>query len=211
MIQIIEENDFFILLIKPEGYSVHNQSPSVAEHLKKSGFAPHFVNRLDQDTSGLVLVARTPELHAPLSLALENGEKFYRALLRGAWKNPDLQVMWSWPISDKAEGRDNPQGKSQDRVRAETKVRVVRSNPYFTEVEAELITGRQHQIRKHAALSKHPIVGDQRYNEKKYNAKINQMYQSERMHLHAEKLVFNFNNKNYAFEHKYNLDQFFSA
>lgn len=210
MIKIIEENKSFIVLIKPAGHSVHNQSPSVAEFLKKNNKALHFVNRLDQETSGLMLVGKTPEMHNSLSEALEDGKKYYRALLRSPWTQNEKEILWSWPISDKAEGRDNPKGLSADRQEAATQVQILRSNKYFTEVYIELMTGRQHQIRKHSAIAKHPVVGDKRYNDKKYNENIAKLYKVNRMHLHAEKIEFNFENKDYKYENKYNLDLFFS-
>ena len=209
MIKILEENDFFIVLRKPEAFSVHNQSPSVAEFLTARKKPLHFVNRLDQETSGLMVVAREPEGHLELADSLENGKKFYRALLRSPWKASEKSVLWKKPISDKAEGYKNPQGLSAHRVDASTKVQIVRSNQYFTEIYAELLTGRQHQIRKHAAIAKHPVVGDPRYNEKKYNDNIAKHYAVKRMHLHAEKLEFSFRGKNYVFEDPYKLDVFF--
>lgn len=195
--------------MKPEGYSVHNQSPSVVEYLKKASKPVHFVNRLDQETSGLMIVAKKPENHELLAEALEHGQKFYRALLRGAWDKPEKNLTWVWPISDKAEGRQNPKGISADRQEAQTKVQVLRSNKFFTEVYIELMTGRQHQIRKHAAIAKHPIVGDPRYNDKKYNDNIAKLYGAKRMQLHAEKLEFSFEGKDYSFEAKYSLNDFF--
>ena len=209
MIKILEENKSFIVLLKPEGYSVHNQSPSVAEYLKKAKKPVHFVNRLDQETSGLMIIAKTPELHAILAESLENGQKFYRALLRGSWTKPEKNLLWSWPITDKAEGRQNPKGISADRQEAQTKIQVLRTNKFFTEVFIELLTGRQHQIRKHAAIALHAVVGDPRYSDKKYNDGIAKIYNVKRMHLHAEKLIFTFENKPYTFEAKLSLDDFF--
>ncbi|MBY0554771.1 RNA pseudouridine synthase [bacterium] len=211
MIQIVEENKYFIVLIKPEGFSVHNQSPSVAEWLKKASKPLHFVNRLDQDTSGLMVVAKDPEWHNPLAEALDEGQKFYRALLRNPWKKDDKDVTWSWAISDKAEGRQNPKGISSERQEATTQVNVLRTNQYFTEVYIELMTGRMHQIRKHAAIAGHPVVGDSRYNDKKYNENIAKLYNNSRMHLHAEKLMFTFEGKDYDYEKPYRLDQFFKV
>jgi 23S rRNA-/tRNA-specific pseudouridylate synthase len=209
--QLIDENEDFFVIYKPEGLSVHNQYPSLSEQLTLAKKALHFINRLDLETSGLMVVAQRPELHAPLAEALENGQKFYRALLRSPWKQSQQELLWSWPISDKAEGRKNPQGVASDRVKAETKVQIVRSNQYFTEVYLELLTGRQHQIRKHSALANHPIVGDPRYNEDKYNANIQKFYGNTRMLLQAEKLNFNFNNKDYTYQQDLNLNAFFTA
>lgn len=211
MIKIIEENKFFIVLLKPEGYSVHNQSPSVAEYLKKLNKPVHFINRLDQETSGLMIISKSPDMHELLAESLDAGQKFYRALLRGGWDKPEKKPMWSWPITDKAEGRQNPKGISADRLEAQTKVQVIRSNKFFTEVYIELLTGRQHQIRKHAAIAKHAVVGDPRYSDKKYNDGIAKLYNVKRMHLYAEKLVFTFENKDYSYEVKASLDNFFKT
>lgn len=208
-IQIVENNTYFLLICKPAGLSVHNQSPSVADWLQAQELPRHFVNRLDQETSGLMLIAKKPELHGELAEALDHGKKIYRALLRSPWKSSESELVWESPISDKAEGRLNPQGKAADRVAAGTAVKIVRTNQYFTEVTAELLTGRQHQIRKHAAIAKHPIVGDKRYNEEKYNKNIEKFYGNKRMLLHAERLHFSFRGTDYEFFNSFDLSSFF--
>lgn len=209
MIQFLEENHFFIVLNKPPGMSVHNQSPSLVEELNALKKPIHFVSRLDQETSGLMVIAKDPELHEVLAEALQNGLKQYRALLRSPWKKDEKSQTWSWPLTDQAEGWKNPQGITAKRVECETRIEVVRTNQYFTEITATLATGRQHQIRKHAALAKHPVVGDKRYNESKYNEQITKFYKTTRMHLHAEKVKFEFKGKQYEFKNHHNLDVFF--
>ncbi len=209
MIQILAETEFFIVIIKPPGFSVHNQSPSLVEYLQKMKKPIHFVNRLDQETSGLVLVAKKPEYHQQLAEALEQGTKQYRALLRGPWKKTEQKVTWSAPLTDQAEGRKNPKGLSAERLPCTTLVEVVRTNAYFTEIKAELLTGRQHQIRKHAAIAGHPIVGDNRYNDSKYNRGIAEKYGVARSHLHAERISFEFEGKNWEYKNPYSLDPFF--
>lgn len=210
MVQILEENDFFLVLTKPSGYSVHNQKPSLVEFLTEQKKPLHFVNRLDQDTSGLMVVAQKPELHAELATSLESGRKIYRALLRGTWKNPRPELKVNLPLTDKAEGRDNPQGIANERKACETIFTLLRTNAYFSEVTAEILTGRQHQIRKHAALLKQPIVGDNRYGNPKDNERLEKFYKVSRLQLHAEKLEFTFKDKNFKFEIPYSLDLFFS-
>ena len=209
MIKIVEENEFFLVLVKPATYSVHNQKPSLVEELTAKKKPIHFVNRLDQETSGLMVVAKLPEYHEDLAQSLQEGRKLYRGLLRGPWKQKSDKLILTKPLSDKAEGRKNPQGLADDRSPCETHLEKVRSNAYFTEVVAEIMTGRQHQIRKHCALIKQPLVGDKRYNDKDYNARIGKLYGVERMHLHAEKLEFKFKNKNYEFKNAYSVDLFF--
>lgn len=210
MVQILEENEFFLVLIKPSGHSVHNEKPSLVEFLIEHKKPLHFVNRLDQETSGLMVIAQKPEYHAELSNSLEKGHKFYRALLRGAWKHPNAELRVDFPITDKAEGRDNPQGLSADRKAATTILTLQKTNAYFSEVIAEILTGRQHQIRKHMALIKQPIVGDSRYGNPKDNERLEKIYGEARTQLHAEKLQFSFREKNYDFTNSYALEKFFT-
>ncbi|OFZ30226.1 MAG: hypothetical protein A2622_10320 [Bdellovibrionales bacterium RIFCSPHIGHO2_01_FULL_40_29] len=209
MIQILQENDFFIVLNKPPGVSVHNEKPSLLDFLQSQKRPPHFVSRLDRETSGLMIVAKTALLHETLSEALQQGTKTYRALLRNQWRESESN-QWAWPLTDKAEGRDNPQGKTAERLPCESHVQVIRSNKFFTEAAITILTGRQHQIRKHSALAKHPIVGDGRYNDKKYNDMIADRYKISRMWLHAECLQFKLQDQDFKFENKINLDTYFS-
>ncbi len=200
MKMIVEENSFFIVVNKPEGYSVHNEKPNLIDVLNDLKLPTHFVNRLDNVTSGLVVIAKSPELHKPLSEALEKGQKTYRALLRAAWKTTDTNFVWNTPLSDKAEGRKNPQGIAKDRKACLTEGSVVRTNKYFTEALLEIKTGRQHQIRKHACINNCAIVGDPRYNDVAYNLKIVETYKIDRMFLHAESLNFKFKDQVYNFK-----------
>lgn len=205
MISVLEDNAFFLVIDKPEGVSVHNEKPSLLDWLIEHKLPQNFVNRLDQQTSGLVVIARKPEYQESLQQALKEGQKIYRALLRGGWKNKALTLKWDFPLSDKAEGRKNPQGKSSDRKECLTLVTVVKTSQHVTEVLCEIKTGRQHQIRKHAALAKHPIIGDSRYNDASYNEKLAKIYGTTRMFLHAEEIKFNFQGKEYHIKSTKNI------
>lgn len=225
MIEILDENDFFCIINKPAGISIHNESPSVQDFLVKLNKPAHFVNRIDQETSGLIVIAKKAELQAGLVDSLQLGKKYYRALLRGKLtsqnSNPqksdsrnlnttdEQKIIWTKPLSDKSEGRTLPEGKKSDQKPCETHVTILRQNQYFTEISAQILTGRQHQIRKHCCLAKHPIVGDKRYNDGKYNQKIDTLFKVSRMHLYAVELEFNFKNKNYSYKLDINLDHFF--
>lgn len=213
MLQILLENAFFIVITKPSGVSVHNDTNSVAEWLKTQGNPLHFVNRLDRETSGLLLVAKKPELHAPLAAAIEDGRKIYRALLCGGWKNPkDRKVHWTWALTDQAEGYKNVQGSFENLKDCLSLVELQRTNTYFSEVLVELKTGRQHQIRRHAVLHGQAIVGDNRYGNEKHNQKLAQIYRqnSLRLQLHAETLKFRFDHENFELKDPhFSLDMFF--
>ncbi len=213
MLQILMENAFFIVISKPSGISVHNDDDSVAVWLQKQNKPGHFVNRLDRETSGLMIVALKPEFHEPLASAINDGQKIYRALLCGAWKNPKVsKVEWSWPLTDQAEGYKNVQGEKAGQKTCLSLAELQRNNAYFSEVLIELKTGRQHQIRRHAVLSGQAIAGDNRYGNQKHNEKLAQIYKQSplRLQLHAEQLKFKFDGIDQDFSDKnFSLEQFF--
>ncbi len=200
----------WIAIDKPAGMSVHNDADgsdaiqivrtwlessdpealkaATATHWEKAKFPPAPVHRLDRETSGILLLATRRDEATKLQQAMEKREsrKIYRAILRG--KLREESGKWHWPLSDKAEGRMNPQGKAADRKDCETRFRVLRANDHLSEIELELITGRQHQIRRHAALAKHAVVGDKRYGDMKHSNLIAKLFGVERMLLHASSL-----------------------
>lgn len=192
---IIEKSKNWVIINKPAGISVHNEAGDVRSLLKKQLHPGTFddiypVHRLDKETSGILVVATEGETAAALAEQFQNhkAEKFYYAVLRGAMPVSSEFQEWATPISDKAEGRKNPQGLLKDRVQAKTLYKVLKSNKFFSLVEFQLMTGRQHQIRKHAALAKHAIVGDTRYGDQKYNDRMAEIYGTDRMFLHAFRL-----------------------
>lgn len=204
---IIEKNKHWLIIDKPPGISVHNESHDVRALLKaqlhKGTFHDIYpVHRLDKETSGLLLVATEQETAALLSDQFQShkAEKSYYAVLRGAMPVSDEWIDWKFPISDKAEGRKNPQGLLKDRIDAHSQVKVLESNAFFSLVEVRLLTGRQHQIRKHAALAKHAIVGDNRYGDEKYNEKMAGIYGADRMFLHAFRLSLDIGKRKQTFE-----------
>lgn len=204
---VIEKSKDWLIINKPPGISVHNEAGDVRSILKKQLHPGTFhdiypVHRLDKETSGILVVATEQEAAANLSEQFQNhkAEKMYYAVLRGGMDISEEWQEWAFPISDKAEGRKNPQGLLKDRIEAKTLYRVLDSNKYFSLVELRLLTGRQHQIRKHAALAKHAIVGDSRYGDPKYNDKMAQIYKTDRMYLHAFRLSLPIGGRTQTFE-----------
>lgn len=204
---IVAKSKNWLIVDKPPGISVHNEAGDVRSILQKqlpsgSFHDIHPVHRLDKETSGLLLIATEQKTAAALAEQFQEHktEKMYYAVLRGSMDVSDNWQEWSMPISDKAEGRKNPQGPLKDRVEAKTRYRVLKSNKFFSLVEVHLLTGRQHQIRKHSAIAKHAIVGDSRYGDPKYNSKMAQLYNTERMFLHAFRLSITIDGKIQTFE-----------
>lgn len=206
-IPIVEKSKNWVVIDKPSGVSVHNEGLDVRVLLKKQLTPGTYhdiypVHRLDKETSGLLVVALEQETAANLSEQFQTHkvEKTYFALLRGEMPVSTDWQEWATPISDKAEGRKNPQGLLKDRIEARTLYKVKESNKYFSLVEVRLLTGRQHQIRKHAALARHAIVGDTRYGDQKYNERMAHIYQTDRMFLHAARLTILMNGYKHSFE-----------
>lgn len=191
-IYIIYQSQNWIAVDKPVGLSVHNnEDPEnllklLEKQLKMMKLYP--VHRLDKETSGVQILALNSEWAANLAQEFEKRavEKIYTGVLRG--KLAEAEGSWKEPLTDKAEGRKNPSGISRERVPCETRFRILKSSNYFTLCEFNLITGRQHQIRKHAAMANHAIVGDPRYGDKNYNSKMAELYKSDRMFLHCSQV-----------------------
>jgi tRNA pseudouridine65 synthase len=203
-IDIIENYEEWIVVNKPAGLSVHNpeDKTNLLKELKEQGFLDfHAVNRLDKETSGIMVLSKNSKVTAELQKTLEHEStsKTYLAILRGAFKEDKLTGTWNDAITNKAEGRKNALGVKAQRVNAVTHYEVLNSNKFLSYVRLTIDTGRQHQIRKHALVHKHEILGDKRYGDKKYNLLIAKQYDIESMTLHAHKLSFKFEDVRYKF------------
>lgn len=189
MISVLFQNDKFVAVDKPVGTSVHDNTDSHAllsvmeAQLKVSKLFP--VHRLDKETSGVQILALNSESARELANEFQKKSvtKLYQGILRGQLGTKS--GVWNQPLTDKAEGRKNPAGISKHRVACETRYTVIKNSKYFTHCEFNLITGRQHQIRKHTALTNHALVGDPRYGDQKYNAKMAALYKTDRLFLHC--------------------------
>lgn len=184
------QNENYLIVDKPVGWSVHNQdqSPNLLEYFLNKGLHVLPIHRLDKETSGVQIFALNEEWARKLSTSFQSRtvKKNYVAVLCGALKQD--HGIWKDSLSDKAEGRKNPAGLSEDRIHCETEFQVLEKNKYFSLVQFNLITGRQHQIRKHSVLNGHALLGDERYGNPKYNEKMAQIYGVSRMFLHCENI-----------------------
>jgi len=130
-------------------------------------FGVHPVHRLDRETSGVILLACRSETFSYFAKQFEdhNARKHYVALLHGELSAPDGKDgwgLWAWPLSQEAGGRFHPEGPGRV-TPCETRFRVLRRSTHYTLIECDLLTGRKHQIRRHARLAGHSVVGDARY------------------------------------------------
>ncbi|MCP3943624.1 MAG: RNA pseudouridine synthase [Desulfobacteraceae bacterium] len=89
-------------------------------------------------------------------------KKQYRALVHGNFESDQARGTWNTPLSKQSGGRTDPKGKGK-KQEAVTRYRVLEQSPHYALLDIELFTGRKHQIRRHAKLACHPVVGDKRY------------------------------------------------
>ncbi|ACE84622.1 23S rRNA pseudouridine(1911/1915/1917) synthase RluD [Cellvibrio japonicus] len=171
-LDIIHEDDDLLIINKQAGLVVHPAAGNYTGTLVNAllNHAPSLVNipragivhRLDKDTTGLMVVAKTLEAHTDLvaQLADRSVSREYEAVAVGA--------MTGGGTVDAPIGRHPLQRKlmavlSQGGKRAVTHYRVAKRYPHHTHIRVKLETGRTHQIRVHMAHVGHPLVGDQTY------------------------------------------------
>lgn len=167
---VLFENDQLLVINKPSGLAVHGGSGvnlGLIEALR-TRYPEHqfleLVHRLDRDTSGAVLIAKSrPALRAlHAQFRDDTVNKIYHMAVFGKW--PKHKAMVDAPLrKNELKSGERMVVVSADGKPSQTGFRVLGRSEHFTLVEAKPITGRTHQIRVHAAFSKHPIVGDDKY------------------------------------------------
>jgi 23S rRNA-/tRNA-specific pseudouridylate synthase len=130
--------------------------------------------------------------------------KRYLALVHGRLEgSTDGQdwIAWNWPLTEAAAGRNDPIGKGH-RMPCTTRCRIVGYSPHYSSIECEPLTGRKHQIRRHAKLAGHPVVGDRRYGSARSLAYLLRQHDFNRLALHAHSLTIRLpgENKNTTFK-----------
>lgn len=137
------------------------------------------VNRLDMNTTGLMVVAKNPFSHYNLMMQMEDGnfKKKYHAVVDGVFPYDEVVVEKHIKTDENNQIKkrvcDDDEGEY-----AKTIFKKVLATEKFSIVEAELITGRTHQIRLHLAYLGYPIVGDTLYNDKTYEGVDRQLLHS---------------------------------
>jgi len=148
---------------------------------------PGIVHRLDRDTSGVLVVARTDQAHQSLAAQFHGRvvEKTYLALVHGRMKQPQGRI--ATPISRDPVRRTRMTARLATGRAALTEYRVLEQLNKFSYLEVRIGTGRTHQIRVHLASIGHPVVGDRLYGAP---AAIPELPVLNRFFLHAHRLRF---------------------
>ena len=191
---ILHQDDDCIAIAKSPGIHVHPSplspgEPSCMNILRDQiGSYVYPVHRIDRATSGIVLFALSPDALRSFNEIMRSGgmNKCYHAIVRG-WMD---DVMCDSPISV-----DDKVQEAETRFTQVTQAEMNFPTQHFPSsrislVHAELLTGRRHQIRKHCAHLRHPIAGDVRYGDGKFNLLFRTHYNLHRLLLFATTLNF---------------------
>lgn len=193
---LLYEDERVLVLNKPAGLAVHGGSGinlGVIETLRamRPGAELELVHRLDRDTSGCLLISKRRSALRRLHAQLRDGEvdKRYLALLCGRLARPEVEVAVALRTNRVRGGervvRVDPAEGKPSRTWFRTRQRL---GP-FTLVEAELDTGRTHQIRVHAAHLGAAVAGDPKYGDPVNNERLKTLG-LKRLFLHAAALSF---------------------
>jgi 23S rRNA pseudouridine955/2504/2580 synthase len=193
--RVLFEDDVLLVIDKPAGVAVHGGSgvsSGIIEqlrHVRPDARFLELVHRLDRDTSGVLMLAKKRSALTELHRQLREGaaQKFYLALTRGRWADAKRNVTLPLHKYVLASGERRVRVDAEGQA-ARTIFRVKRSWTDATLVEAELKTGRTHQIRVHLAHLGHPIAGDDKYGDFELNRSLAKRG-LKRMFLHACKLT----------------------
>jgi len=194
--KVLLEDEDLLIVDKPGGVAVHGGSgisSGVIEQLRHARSGIRFlelVHRLDRDTSGVLTLAKKRSALTALHAQLRDGmvKKHYSVLVLGKWTDVKRSVRLALHkyVSSSGERRVVV---DDDGALAHTVFRLTRNFSEFSLLDAELKTGRTHQIRVHLAHLGFPIAGDEKYGDFGAN-KLLSKQGLKRMFLHASSLEF---------------------
>lgn len=206
-IDIVYEDDNIILLNKKVGLLSHPDDSEyidtlitrVKRYLYESGkwqvenensFTPALVNRIDRNTSGIVICAKTAEALRVLNQKMKDRElhKIYLTVVHGKMEK-DNALLEGYLIKDEKKNKVFVSKKPIEGGKLiKTKYKVLGYKDGLSLLEVDLLTGRTHQIRAHLASIGHPLLGDGKYGTNKLNKKTGYKKQC----LCSYKLIFDF-------------------
>ncbi len=212
---VVYEDDNILLVDKPFGLLTHGDSTEKKNHLAnqaldyliESGaynprtektFSPASVNRLDRNTTGLVVFGKNAKSLRTLNGLVRESklEKYYLTIVSGEMKSKlylqdslikDKETNKVTVIRDGSQLSDLQSGEKN----ISTMVEPLNISNGYSLVKVRIITGRTHQIRAHLASAGYPLIGDPKYGDKKVNRKVKTAFSLDTQLLHAWKIIIN--------------------
>lgn len=205
---IIYEDEHIILINKPVGILSHSANreygnnivDSMIHYLHEKGeynpriektFTPAICNRLDRNTSGIIIGAKDyPSLKMINdSIKIGNVHRYYKTLVKGIVKK-DMVIEGYLTKDEELNKVEVLEEKEEDSKKIVTSIKVLNTSSLYSLLEIELITGRTHQIRAHLSSIGYPIIGDVKYGYKKENKYFKEKYGLDSQFLHGYRIIF---------------------
>lgn len=201
--QVLHEDSDLLVVDKPAGLAAHPGTGitgatlvemaraylGVPDAMPPGEFKPSPAHRLDRDTSGIILVAKTRKAMVRLGELFTEGDetkKTYLALAKG--KLPRDAGVIDLPLSEHEQTARSKSQRGVNMQEARTHYKVLASMKDASLVSLTIDTGRTHQIRRHLEAIGHPVAGDKRYGDFPFNRLAKTRWSLRRMFLHAWRL-----------------------
>jgi len=207
-LSIIYEDENILLINKPIGILSHSANreygnnivDGMIHYLYEKGeynprvektFKPSICNRLDRNTSGIIIGAKNYETLKAMNESIKNGNvhKYYKTIVKGIVKREGILEGYLKKDEELNKVKITKEEKD-DSKKIITKVKVLKTSDKYSLLEIELITGRTHQIRAHLSNIGHPVIGDIKYGDKVINKYFREKHGLESQFLHAYKVKF---------------------
>lgn len=204
---IVYEDDDLLVVAKPAGLLTHPETATDRETLidqilyylyekgqytpdAQSTFTPAVCNRLDRNTSGIVIAGKTLRAVQAVNAAIKNKhlEKYYLTLVSGVIDQAGEIDLYLSKDESRNQVRTSTTEKAGYR-KALTKYRPVANTADMTLLELQLITGKTHQIRAHLQAIGHPVLGDRKYGDAVANTALKGKFAISNQCLHAQRIV----------------------
>ncbi|MBI5444137.1 MAG: RluA family pseudouridine synthase [Deltaproteobacteria bacterium] len=202
--RIVREDEDLLAVSKPAGCASHpalrHSGDTLIDRVRhylgarpEHAFQPALANRLDLETSGIVLVGKNRAARGRLGRSLQRGqlEKRYLALV-GGWTQSSGEI--AVPLLRRPDSRTGPERRRVKLQSALTRYRTIARYEHplrCTLLEIELLTGRTHQIRLHLSQAGHPVAADRRYGDAELNRLLRETTGLGRLFLHAHRVRLN--------------------
>ncbi len=200
-LKVLYEDKVLMAVDKPAGLAVHPGSGiecATLVDLVKDYLGPRAVrndftaspaHRLDMDTSGVILIAKTRPCMAALTEMFTHGhpDKSYLTLVKGNFTRPKGVI--DIPLAEHEQSSRSRAMNGVNMQTAVTRYRVIGPGAMASLVECKIETGRTHQIRRHMVAMGHPVAGDRRHGDFAFNRELKAQFGLKRMFLHARRIV----------------------